>query len=327
MNILTSAQQLTAQPTQVIDVRVTDIRLLTSDTRLIEFQPVTDHSLPGAEPGAHIDVHMPDRVIRQYSLVNPSATPSSYVIGVKLDPNSRGGSRYLYERLALGQPLSVSAPRNHFPLAADAKHSVLFAGGIGITPIWAMLQHLKARSDSWELHYASRSRADMAFCEELEQLHDAHLHFDNENGGRVLDLSAIASKAPPGAHFYCCGPVPMLDAFRAATAAFPAGQVHFEYFAAKEERSLDGGFMVELARSKKELLVPPGKSILEVLRDDGLDVSSSCEEGICGICETAVISGIPDHRDSILSDHERTTNKVMMICCSGSKTDRLVLDR
>jgi ferredoxin-NADP reductase len=226
-----------------------------------------------------------------------------------------------------GQALSVSAPRNHFPLASNAQHSVLFAGGIGITPIWAMLQHLKARSQNWELHYASRSRDDMAFRDELQQLPGAHLHFDDENAGRVLDLNAVVSKAPTGAHFYCCGPVPMLDAFRAATAALPSGQVHFEYFAAKEERSLDGGFVVELARSKKEVLIPPGRSILEVLRDEGLDVSSSCEEGICGICETAVISGVPDHRDAILSDHERATNKVMMICCSGSKTARLVLDK
>jgi len=327
MNISTDVLSPAPHSARLIDVRVTNVRALTADTKLIEFQPVAGAALPAAQPGAHIDVHLPDGMIRQYSLVNPNAAPSSYAIGVKLDPNSRGGSRYLFERLASGQSLSIGAPRNHFPLTPNARHSVLFAGGIGITPIWAMLQQLKASASSWELHYAARSRADMAFREELEALEAAHLHFDDENDGKVLDLGAIASQAPPETHFYCCGPVPMLDAFRAATAAMPSEQVHFEYFAAKEERNLDGSFVVELARSGKEFFIPPGKSILEVLHEAGFDADSSCQEGICGICETAVISGIPDHRDAVLSDHERATNKIMMICCSGSKTDRLVLDK
>jgi tetrachlorobenzoquinone reductase len=142
----------------------------------------------------------------------------------------------------------------------------------------------------------------------------------------LLNLAGVVAQAPQGSHFYCCGPTPMLEAFRAATAAIPAERIHFEYFSPKEEASKSGGFTVKLARSGQEFLVPPGKSILETLRDAGLSHDSSCEEGICGVCETAVISGIPDHRDAVLSDQEHAANKSMMICCSGCKTDLLVLD-
>ena len=176
--------------------------------------------------------------------------------------------------------------------------------------------------------YACRSRADMAFLEALEKLDPnfRHLHFDEEAGGKVLDLAAAIAEAPPDAHFYCCGPNPMLKAFEAVAANRPRDHVHVEYFTAKEEASTTGGFWVELARSGEEYFIPEGKKILEVLFDAGIDVDYSCELGICGACETRVISGIPDHRDAVLSAEEQDSNTKVMICCCGSKTERLVLD-
>jgi ferredoxin-NADP reductase len=314
----------------LIEVRLTRITPVARDTQLFEFAPTNGATLPPAEPGAHIDVHLPNGLTRQYSLAVPHAAPSAYVIGIKLDANGRGGSRYFFEQLENGQTLSISRPRNHFPLTETAAHTVLIAGGIGITPIWAMVQALRTRAattrTTWELHYSCRSRADMAFADDLAGSKGAHFHFDDESAGRYLDLGAIVAAAPRDAHLYCCGPVPMLDAFHNAASSFPPEQIHSEYFSAKEAPSLEGGFVVVLAKSGKEFLVPHGKSILQTLRDGGLDLDSSCEEGICGVCEKTVVSGVPDHRDVILSDAEHAANKTMMICCSGSKSERLVLD-
>jgi ferredoxin len=170
----------------------------------------------------------------------------------------------------------------------------------------------------------------MAFLENLKTLdpQSVHLHFDDEADGKFLDLAAAISSAAQGAHFYCCGPNPMLKAFEAAAASRPRGNVHVEYFTAKEEATEGklGGFWVTLARSGEEYFIPEGKKVLEVLFDAGVDVDYSCELGICGACETRVISGIPDHRDAVLSEEEQAANDKVMICCAGSKTERLVLD-
>ena len=228
--------------------------------------------------------------------------------------------------MKVGQTLKISEPRNNFELVESAGHVVLIAGGIGITPIWSMTQRLASLERSFELHYSCRSRADMAFLDKLQGMNQVHLHFDDENGGEFLDLDAIVKAAPKPSHFYCCGPDPMLGAFESTIKHLPLDEVHVEYFTPREEKNLAGGFVVQLARSGKEFAIPPGKSILEVLRAAGLELSYSCEEGVCGACETPLISGIPDHRDSVLSPTERAANKVIMICCSGCKGDRLVLD-
>ncbi len=205
---------------------------------------------------------------------------------------------------------------------------MLFAGGIGITPIWCMGQELAAQNRSWELYYSCRSRADMAFLTTLEKLgaERVHLHFDDEAKGTFLDLAGAIAKAPANAHFYCCGPNPMLAAFEAAAASRPKPNVHVEYFTPKAEAATSGGFWVELARSGEEYYIPEGKKILEVLYEAGVDVDYSCELGICGECVTRVISGIPEHRDSVLSEEEQAANDKVMICCCGSKSERLVLD-
>jgi vanillate O-demethylase ferredoxin subunit len=181
------------------------------------------------------------------------------------------------------------------------------------------------------LFYAARTRAAAAFLDGLSAFQSGararlHLNFDQEQGGRMLDLAAIVKQASPGAHLYCCGPVAMLEAFEAATADRPAEQVHVEYFKAREKPAAEGGFEVKLARSNRTIKVAAGKTILNALLDAGVAASYACTEGVCGTCETRVIEGIPDHRDLFLSKEEQTTNKTMMICCSGSKSGTLVLD-
>jgi ferredoxin-NADP reductase len=310
----------------LLDVCLIGIRYAARDTHLFEFASMNREALPAAKPGAHVDVHLPNGIVRSYSLTTPENAPKSYTVGIKLDAQSRGGSQYFFDAMKVGATLKISEPRNNFELVENAAHVVMIAGGIGITPIWSMTQRLVSLGRSFELYYSCRSRADMAFLDKLQGLNQVHLHFDDENGGQFLDLGAIVAAAPRPSHFYCCGPVPMLSAFEKATKNLPSEQVHVEYFTPREEKSLAGGFVVQLARSSREFVIPPGKSILAVLRAAGLELSYACEEGVCGACETTLISGTPDHRDSVLSATERAANKSIMICCSGCKGDKLVLD-
>ncbi len=325
-----SSAHLPAPQAGLIDARLTAIDDVARDTKLYTFARVDGAKLPAYKPGAHIDLHLPNGLVRQFSLVVPNSDPLSYVVGVKRDAASRGGSRYIIDEMRVGNEIKISAPRNNFPLIESAEPVVLIAGGIGITPIWCMVQQLIALHRPWTLHYACQSRQDMAFLETLKTLdpQSVHLHFDDEADGKFLDLAAAIAAAPQGAHLYCCGPNPMLKAFETAAASRPRGNVHVEYFTAKEEAAEGklGGFWVELARSGEEYFIPEGKKVLEVLFDAGVDVDYSCELGICGACETRVISGIPEHHDSVLSEEEQATNEKVMICCCGCKTERLVLD-
>ncbi len=319
-----------AAASHVINARLADIRPVARDTKLYTLRHVDGVPLPTYKPGAHIDLHLPNGLIRQFSLVVPHSDRDSYVVGVKRDENSRGGSRYIIDEMKVGDAIKISAPRNTFPLVENGEHVTLFAGGIGITPIWCMVQELAARNCSWKLYYACRSQSDMAFLEELKKFDPAnvHLHFDDEAGGKVLDLGAAIATTPANAHLYCCGPNPMLKAFEAAAAGRPRSNIHVEYFTPKEQEASGtlGGFWVELARSGEEYFIPEGKKVLEVLYEAGVDVDYSCELGICGACETRVISGIPEHHDSVLSEEEQASNEKVMICCCGCKSERLVLD-
>ncbi len=316
----------------LIEARLAKIEDVARDTKTYTFQRVDGGKLPAYKPGAHIDLHLPNGLMRQFSLVVPISDPDSYTVGVKRDENSRGGSRYIIEQMKIGDQIKISAPRNNFPLVEDADHVVLFAGGIGVTPIWCMAQELEAQGRSWKIHYACRSQADMAFMSNLKKLdpNKVHLHFDDETDGKVMDLAAAIAEAPANAHFYCCGPNPMLKAFEAAAASRPRANVHIEYFTPKEDLAAEGsdigGFWVELARSGEEYFIPPGKKVLEVLFDAGVDVDYSCELGICGACETRVISGTVVHHDSVMSEEEQASNEKAMICCCGCTSERLVLD-
>jgi tetrachlorobenzoquinone reductase len=309
-----------------LQLRLTAIRFVARNTLVFELALPDGGPLPPAPPGAHIGLSLPNGLTRQYSLVRAGAALRRYEIGVKLDARSAGGSRYMHESLRVGTLLPVETPRNNFPLDESAACSVFFAGGIGITPIAGMLERLAEIGRPGTLFYACRNRDELAFLPELARSCEPELHVDDENGGRVFDITSRIAHAPRDAHLYCCGPAPMLAAFEAATASWPRGQVHVEYFTPRETAALTGRFVVVLKQSGREFPIPPGRSILHVLRDGGLTLASSCEEGVCAACETRVLEGVPDHRDSILSEPERQSNRTMMICCSGSKTPRLVLD-
>jgi vanillate O-demethylase ferredoxin subunit len=236
----------------------------------------------------------------------------------------------MHESLQVNDVVLSSAPRNNFPLHEAAPHTCLIAGGIGITPLLSMLHRLNALGRSWELHDCARTAAHAAFGDELRTLAAAsgnacHFHFDHEPDGQPLDIGALVRRLPEHTHLYCCGPQGMLAGFEAATAHCPERR-HVEYFAAKAQAATAGGFVVELARSKLSLPVPPGQSILDVVLAAGVSVPTSCREGICGSCETRILSGQADHRDALLTPEEQAQNQSMMICCSGAKSAALVLD-
>lgn len=311
---------------ETIELVLTQIRLLARDTNLYVFEREDRGPLPGAEPGAHIGVVLPNGIERQYSLIESGPVLTAYSVGVKKDSKSRGGSNFMHDHLRVGVRVPIVPPRNNFPLVEAAERSILIAGGIGITPVYCMAKRLADLKRNWDLYYSARSRKDAAFVDELSKLPETHLHFDDEQEGRFLDVAGIVQRAPSNAHLYCCGPEPMIAAFEAAAGKWPPEQVHVEYFVPKFAAASEGGFVVVLARSQREVVVPAGKSILQCVRELGVQVPFSCEEGVCGACETRVIEGVPDHRDSILTESERKESATMMICCSGSKSPRLVLD-
>lgn len=313
--------------TELIKVRVKSISYEAENICLVDLRPLTENGLPSCSPGAHIDLHLPNGLIRSYSLCNAQNEPYRYVIGVNRDPEGRGGSRFIHDALRPGAVLTISAPRNNFPLVEDAGHSVLIAGGIGITPVWCMIQHLEGLGRSWELFYSTRTRGNTAFLDDLRQFgRRVHLNHTQEPGGGILDFNDLLSRVPPGTHLYCCGPVAMLEAFESAAASLPSELVHVEYFGANKAPATDGGFDVMLSRSGRVVFVPEGKTILDTLLDEGIDAPHSCGQGVCGTCETRVLEGTPDHRDLVLSKQEQASNKTMMICCSGCKGDKLILD-
>lgn len=293
-----------------------------------ELRPI-EGVLPTFQPGAHIDVHMPNGEIRQYSITNGPGETDSYVIGVKLERESKGGSACMHATVREGDVLAVSDPRNNFPLRRDAVETLMIAGGIGITPLFAMAQALQNQGLAYALHYFAQSAAQMAFGDRLQRLGDSltpHLALDPVATG--VEMTRILAGYRPGMQVYLCGPGPMLEAARAiaADAHWPEAAVHFEYF--KNTRPIDdsSSFEVALARSCVTLHVPPGRTILEVMRENGVDMPSSCEQGACGTCLAAVIEGEPDHQDVYLSTAERASGTKIMTCVSRAKSDRLVLD-
>jgi len=285
--------------------------------------------LPTFQPGAHIDLHLPNGMTRQYSITNGPGELMSYIIGVKQESTSKGGSKVLVETVREGDLLSISEPRNNFPLRRDAIRTVLIAGGIGITPLLSMARFLDKSSLPYELHYFTRAGETTAFRSELEALHGKvifHTGLPREQIAQTI--SDALGQWSMAQHVYVCGPGPMLETVRATAAAqgWPDESIHFEYF--KNDKVIDNSssFDVELARSAMTLHVPSGKSIMEVMREAGLTVPSSCEQGACGTCLTTVIEGEVDHQDVYLNDSEKRANSCMMTCVSRAKSARLVLD-
>jgi len=316
---------------ELMEVRLKSMTFEAENIISLELHPLPGYDLKPFTAGGHIDLHLSNGLIRSYSLVNSQSESHRYVVAVSKDRASRGGSRFVHETLKVGDKLTISGPRNNFPLNENADHSVLIAGGIGITPILSMATRLQELGRSWELYYAARTRQSAAFLDRLRELQpnvhiDLHVNFDQEPGGRMLDLKSIVEQEPAQAHLYCCGPLPMLEAFEQATSSRPPDHVHVEYFKAKEGPAVEGGFSVTLNRSARTVDVKPGQTILDALLDAGVEVSYSCVEGYCGTCATTVLQGEPDHRDLFLSKEEKAANRTMMICCSGAKTKSLVLD-
>lgn len=284
--------------------------------------------LPAFTAGAHVEVTLPDGLTRPYSLIDfdgTCAAPTAYHLGVLLEAESRGGSVHMHA-LSVGDTVTLAAPKNDFALHDGPEPALLIAGGIGVTPMISMATALQARGRPYRLVYAGRSAATMGFADQLAAQHgDAlTLHHDDVAGG-PLDLRALIGAAAPGTQVYVCGPRPMIEAAReiATAAGLP---VHFESFDAATPQAGDTAFEVEVASTGAVFTIPPGRTIVEVLEEAGMDLMHDCLRGDCGICQTDVLEGVPDHRDVVLTDAERKAGKLMQICVSRAKSPRLTLD-
>lgn len=316
--------------TNFFPVQICDIQWVADSVVELTLLGVETEALPTYEPGAHIDIRLPNGLVRSYSLITPYHRDRPYTIAVNRDRESRGGSLYIHEKLSVGDVLDISAPLNNFPLVTGDSACVLIAGGIGITPLYCMAQHLTAYGRPWQLAYAARSRMSAAYVDELQELaHQASamlmLHFDDERNGQVLNIERLVREAPPDADFYCCGPPPMLEGYLAVCSTSPAERVHYERFGIEPVPLSSDEFDVELALSGKTVRVKQNQTILDAILDLGIEVEYSCMQGICGSCITTVLGGDPDHRDGFLSPGEQTSNEKMLICCSRSLSPKLVL--
>jgi vanillate O-demethylase ferredoxin subunit len=296
-----------------------------------ELEPPMGGELPPFTAGAHIDVHVHPGIVRQYSLCSDPLERSRWRIAVLREPQSRGGSSGMHEEVHPGATLRVSEPRNLFALVA-ARHSLLVAGGIGVTPILAMAKTLRREGDSFELHHCARSPARTAFRAEIgsEFGARAHFHFDDGEPAQKFNAEAVLSGAHGETHLYVCGPAGFMDHVLATAhrLGWAEDRLHREYFSAPAAptSAVDGAFVVRLARSGIALNIPPNKSVLEVLLGAGIDILFSCESGVCGTCATRVLEGTPNHRDAYFTDAERAKGDQFTPCCSRSMSPMLVLD-
>jgi ferredoxin-NADP reductase len=286
--------------------------------------------LPPWEPGAHIDLMLGDGLTRQYSLCGDPGDSGVWRVGVLLDPNSRGGSRYVHENLTQGATVRVRGPRNHFPLV-DAPTYRFIAGGIGITPIAAMIAAVQSSGSEWTLLYGGRTKASMAFADELAERYPERVTVWPQDERGLLDLASLLKGPEDNTLVYSCGPEPLLAAVEEQCARWPAGTLHIERFAAKAPSAEQAAealdqFEVVCQRSGITLEITANKSILETLEEADVPIMASCYEGVCGTCEARVLEGIPDHRDSMLTEPEKAAGEVMLVCVSRSRTERLVLD-
>jgi ferredoxin-NADP reductase len=283
--------------------------------------------LPDWTPGSHIDLVLDGGTTRQYSLCGDRWDPYHYRVAVLREPAGTGGSAYVHERLRTGDRVGVGGPRNHFPLVPSDTY-LLIAGGIGITPLLPMLHQAELLGAEWRLLYGGRSRGSMAFREELTERYGRRVRIVPQDECGLLDLDAFLGAPRPDAKVYCCGPPPLLAAVEAACADWPRHALRTERFtvAAPAAPVRDSPFEVELRRTGRTVTVTPEVSVLEAVRRAGVELLSSCEQGTCGTCLTPVLAGRPDHRDSVLADHERAADDCMFPCVSRSRGDRLVLD-
>jgi cytochrome P450/ferredoxin-NADP reductase len=308
------------------DVRVASKVLVADGVAALTLRELDEHPLPRWQPGAHVDLIIDGVQTRQYSLCGDPDDHHAWRLGILRDPRGSGASLYVHDQLNEGDMVRVRGPRNNFPLV-DSPRYLFIAGGIGVTPIMPMIATAEAAGSNWHLVYGGRARASMAFLDELAPYGDkVSVRPQDETG--LLDLDSLLGEPRPETKVYCCGPEPLLAAVEERCAAWPRRSLHVERFAAKplKEPVLSEAFEVYLAQSGLTLTVPPDESILSVVEEAGVGVLSSCAEGTCGTCETTVLQGVPDHRDSVLDQDEREAGNCMMICVSRSCTPRLVLD-
>ncbi|GAA6140320.1 PDR/VanB family oxidoreductase [Hydrogenophaga sp. 5NK40-0174] len=326
-----------SQPDLPLQVKVAHKQAEAQDICTLELVRADGSALPAFEAGAHIDIAVPgtaagSTIVRQYSLCNTPGETHRYVLGVLRDAASRGGSAGVHERLNVGDVVSISEPRNHFPIDSSAGHHLLLAGGIGITPLLAMALTLQAQGKSFTLHHATRSASRTPFVEMLRQSAFAdrvHHHFDDGAAEQKLDIAQVLAAASPETHLYVCGPQGFMDAVldQAKSAGWASERVHYEFFgAAPTARADDGSFEIEIASTGQIIPVAPDVSALQAMLDAGFDIPMSCEQGVCGTCLTGVKGGEVDHRDHYLTDEEQAEHDQFMPCCSRARSARLIVD-
>lgn len=288
--------------------------------------------LPAFDAGAHIDVHVPGGFTRQYSLCDSPAQRKHYRVAVLEAPNGRGGSRALHEKVRAGDLLQVSEPRNLFPLVKGARHTVLLAGGIGITPVLAMAEELQRRGESFELHYCTQTPERTAFLGRIRPwIADgiAHVHHDGGDWRKGLDIAALLREHRDGTHLYFCGPAGFMKAVQAAAEHWPREAVHCEYFGADPAApapviTSNAGAAIRLAKTDASVELGEGQTILQALRAAGVACESSCESGLCGACKVRYLAGSPEHNDYVLNEEER--KEYVLVCCAGAGKEPLLLD-
>ncbi len=318
-----------SDPPPTMPLRVTRNDGIADGIHLLEFREAAGKQLPEFSAGAHIAVRVPNGLLRKYSLCNDPAERDRYQIAVKREGNGRGGSCSLIDSVKPGDELIVTAPVNDFGLPPRAQDFLFIAGGIGVTPMMAMIHETLSQGKRFRLFYCSRSPETTAFRAELGALRFKDMvtiHYDQGDPSRSLDLRPVLAERKNREHLYCCGPRPLMEAVRAMTDHWSSTAVHFEAFSeAETHKADDRPFKVKLTRSGKVLDVPTDKTILEVLREHGLDVPSSCETGTCGTCRTKLLEGEADHRDLVLAEHER--KDAIMICVSRARSEEITIDR
>lgn len=325
MSITTPAAVTTPARSGKVRLQVAAKRDLADGVCGLEFTEPDGRRLPDWTPGSHIDLTFANGLTRQYSLCGDRWDPYTYRVAVLREADGGGGSAYVHDTLTEGDLVDIAGPRNNFALA-PADQYLFVAGGIGITPILPMLEQAEMLGTPWRLLYGGRRRSSMAFLDRLERWGDrVEIRPQDEHG--LLDLRTVADQ-PAGTKVYCCGPEPLLDAVRDAAADLPTGRLRTERFVAATMAPpvRTTPFTVRLARSGATVTVPPGASVLDAVAEAGVPILASCRQGICGTCETGVVDGVPDHRDSLLDDADREHNDCFYPCVSRAASDELVID-